>query len=666
MLKTSFFTGLNHRRATERFLLCSLGVFLALGSAAFAGTPGWLKQAAQTSVPSYSDAPDAVVLLDERVTTVSPAGEIRTTFRKAYKILRPGGSSKGIIAVYFDNDAQLTFLKGWSITSNNEEFEVKEGDAIETAAFSESLYGDTHYKVLQIPAAQPGSVIGYEYQQTQRHFILQTVWSFQDEIPVRLARLTLELPSSWKYSAYWRNHAAVSPQQTGENRWSWELTDIDGIHSEPQMPIWRSLAGLMGLSFAPKNGNPASMSFSSWGQIGSWYTQLTNGRRETNTAIHEKVHQLVGDTKNLGEKILRLASYVQHEIRYVAIEIGIGGYQPHSAQDVFTSGYGDCKDKVTLLSTMLKEVGVDSHYVLLDDDRDYLTLDFPSLLEFNHVILAIRLPGDIKLSDAYAIIDHPKLGRILFFDPTDNVTPIGYLPPSLQSNYGLLVEDSGGELVKLPLMPASANRLLRVAKLTLDKSGTLKGTVEEVRTGPFATELRQRLSTVANNRRQRIFHDLLSDLIDGAVLTSAGIPNLKEHSAALILNYEFSATAYAQRIGNLFIFRSCVLGHKGSNLLEAKPRNQPVEFPNASMEEDVVTIALPADYSVEEGPESVKYDYGFAAYKNDTTITEHTLKYNRLYELRDLKIPLERLEELKRLYRQIADDERAYTVLDVP
>lgn len=664
MLKTSYFTGLNLHRITKRFLLCSLGILLTFGSAAFAGgTPAWLKQAAQTSVPSYSDAPDAVVLLDERVTTVSPAGEVRTTFRKAYKILRPAGSSKGIVTVYFDNDTQLTFLKAWRIASNNEEFEVKESDAIETAAFSESLYGDTRYKVLQIPAAQPGSVIGYEYQQKQRHFILQTIWAFQDEIPVRLARLTLELPSNWKYSAYWRNHVAVNPQQTGENRWSWELADIDGIRSEPQMSVWRSVAGLMALSLAPKTGDPAALSFSSWEQIGSWYTQLTNGRRESNTAIREKVQQLVGDRKGFGEKVLRLASYVQHEIRYVAIEIGIGGYQPHAAQDVLASGYGDCKDKVTLLSTMLKEAGVDSYYVLLNNDRDYLTRDFPSLLEFNHVILAIRLLADASIPDAHAIIEHPKLGRLLFFDPTDDMTMFGYLPSSLQSNYGLLVEDSGGELVKLPLIPGAANHLLRVANLTLDKSGALKGSVQEVRTGPSAAEMRQRFAVVTKKQQQRIFQDLLSDLMDGAVLTSAAVSDLKDPSAALILNYEFSAPAYAQRAGNLFIFRSCVLGQKSSNLLEAKPRKQPVELPDALSEGDLVTIALPADYTVEEKPESVKYDYGFGAYKSETTIAEHTLKYNRVYESRDLKIPLERLDELKQFYRQIADDERAYTIM---
>jgi hypothetical protein len=159
---------------------------------------------------------------------------------------------------------------------------------------------------------------------------------------------------------------------------------------------------------------------------------------------------------------------------------------------------------------------------------------------------------------------------------------------------------------------------------------------------------------------------LLSDLTDGAVLTSATVSNLKEPSAALILNYEFSASAYGQRAGNLFIFRSCVLGQKSSNLLETRPRKQPVEFPNATMEGDVVTIALPVDYTVEEKPESVKYDYGFAAYSNETKIAEHTLQYKRNYELRDVRVPKEQLDDLKKLFRQIADDERAHTILRVP
>jgi hypothetical protein len=663
MLKTWCFTRSNRHRTGKRCQFGAMLLSLLIGSVAFASTPDWLKQAAQTSVPEYSDAPDAVVLLDERLTTVAPTGEVRITFRKAYKILRPGGSNKGIVRVYFDNETQLTFLKAWSITAKNEEYEVKERDAIETAAFSESLYADTHYKVLQIPAAEPGSIIGYEYQQRQRKFVLQTLWLFQDELPVRRARFTLELPSGWQYSAAWRNHAAINPRHAGENRWTWELTDIEAVSVEPEMPTWRSVAGFLGLSFAQNGSAPGNQSLSSWQHIGRWYAQLTNGTRESTPAIRDQTRAIVADAKDPLERISRLAGYVQHGIRYVAIEIGIGGYKPHAAQDVLASGYGDCKDKVTLLSTMLREVGIDSYYVLMNTDRDYVSADFPTPLDFDHVILAIRLPNDTVVPEKYPILANEKLGRLLLFDPTDNFTPLGYLPSSLQSNYGLLVSDVQGELVKVPLMHPSANHLSRMGTIALDSMGNLNGTIEELRTGPYATEIRRRLMGVTKKQFQKVFQDMLADLIDGALLTSAGMSDLGDNSDIFSLKYQFTAPAYAQRIGGLLFFRPCVLGRKESDLLEDKPRKQPVEFAYAASESEIVKITLPSEYVLEEMPQSVKYDYGFASYKSQTKIAEHTLQYNRVYEIRDVKIPLNRVNDLKKLYRQIAQDERAYTIL---
>src|SRR6266571_1185678 len=217
MWKTWCSTKWTRRRFTKASQSALMMGLVFTGILAFGGTPDWLKQAAQASLPTYPDDTDAVVLLDERSTTVSSAGEVRTTYRKAFKILRPGGRTKGTLYVYFDSETQLTFLKAWSITSTNEEYEVKENEATETAAFSESLYADTRFKVLRIPAAQPGNIIGYEYQQKQRPFVTQAVWFFQDEIPVRHAHFRLELPSTWSYTAYWRNRAPVSPQQSGEN-----------------------------------------------------------------------------------------------------------------------------------------------------------------------------------------------------------------------------------------------------------------------------------------------------------------------------------------------------------------------------------------------------------------------------------------------------------------
>jgi transglutaminase-like putative cysteine protease len=669
MQKTWFCYNWNQRGLISILRLLTTATFALAalaGSPSFAAAPDWLRQAARVSASKYSDDTDAVVLLDERLTTVSPTGEVRITYRKALKILRPAGRTRGTVFVYFDNEAQLNYLKAWSITAQNEEYEVKESDAAETAAFSESLYADTRFKLLQIPAAQPGSVIGYEYRQRQRSSVLQTVWSFQDEIPVRRARFLLELPPKWGYSSYWRNHGAEAPQQIGDNRWLWELVDLEPIKSEPKMPTWRSVAGQLGIAFGPNETTNAKPSYSNWAQIGRWYAGLTAGRREITPLVRDKDREIATNAADPLEKIRLLSAYVQHAIRYVAIETGIGGYQPHSAQEVLANGYGDCKDKATLLSALLRGVGIDSYYVLVNADRDYLAPDFPTALSFNHVILAIRLPRDVTGSGIFAILRHDTLGPLLLFDPTDSTSPLGYLPPSLQLSYGLLVTDADGELVQLPLLPPPTNRLLRIAKLSLDKFGNLKGNVEEVRTGPAAWEMKLSLLSLPKQERQKVFENLLSELIDGAVLTSAATSDLKDPSGSLNVSYDLTVPAYAQHAGALLLFRSCVLGHKSSDVLEGGPRRQPIVFSYATLEGDICDITFPTDYTIDEMPGTVKYEYPFATYKSQTRVTNNVVHYDRNYELKQVRVATAQLEDLKKFFREIADDERAYTIMKTP
>src|SRR5207249_6831514 len=135
-------------------------------------------------------------------------------------------------------------------------------------------------------------------------------------------------------------------------------------------------------------------------------------------------------------KMKALAQFVQHDVRYVAIELGIGGWQPHSAADVMVHHYGDCKDKATLLASMLHEIGVDSYYVVINMERGSVGPETPANLGFDHVILAIRLP-ETAIADPslIATMNHPRLGRILFFDPTNEITPFGQLRGHLQANY---------------------------------------------------------------------------------------------------------------------------------------------------------------------------------------------------------------------------------------
>jgi hypothetical protein len=360
-----------------------------------------------------------------------------------------------------------------------------------------------------------------------------------------------------------------------------------------------------------------------------------------------------------------LARFVQKDIRYVAIELGIGGWQPHPASDVFSVRYGDCKDKATLLSSMLQEIGVESYYVVINTERGTVRPESQARIgAFDHAILAIKLP-DAKDASLYATLQHPKLGKLLFFDPTNELTPFGQIGGYLQANYGLLVTPDGGELVELPLQPPAMNSISRTGKLTLEPDGTLKGDFEEVRLGDRAAEQREAIRTVTSDtERIKPIESLLSHALSTFRITKASLANQQDTSQPFEYHYSVTAPAYAKAAGNLVLVRPRVVGSKSSGILEAKePREFPVVFEGPLKDMDTFEIALPPGYEVDELPPPVNVDYSFASYHSKSEVSSNVLRYTRTFEVKEFSVPLNKVDDLKKLYRIIGGDERNTAVL---
>lgn len=636
----------------------------APSTACASDAPSWLHSLAMQTLPAYPPETKAVVLLDERLITVKENGETRTTHRRAYKILRAAGHDEGLVAIPFDNETKVSNLRGWCIPAHGKDYEVKDKDAIEVNLGEGILYQDHKVKVLKIPAADPGNVIGYEYEQKQRPYILQETWWFQGLNPVRQARFTLDLPSGWEFKEDWVNHERLKASAGKANHWEWSLHDISAVKLEPEMPPSAALEGRLIVGFFPRDPAVRQKTIESWNDFGRWYSKLTDGRRNPSVELKQRVQELTRNISSPLAKIRALAAFVQRDIRYVAIEIGIGGYQPHPAADIFANRYGDCKDKATVLSAMLNEIGVASYYVVAQTLRGILRSDSPPAFgSFNHAILAIRLPENLPSDELHAVYVHPRLGRLLFFDPTDTITPLGYLPSSLQANYGMLVSDAGGELVQMPLAPPSSNQLVRSGKFTLHPNGALSGDIEEMRIGVHAITRRSQLLEAQSKERAKVLESFLASSLGGFALTKASIGNLEQYDRALTLNYSFVAANYAQAAGDLILVRPRVLGWKGSSLLEIKDRTYPVEFPEASEQRDTFEITLPPGLVVDELPAPVESDYSFASYRSKTEFSSGVLRYTRTYQVKEVMVPTARLAELKRFYRQIAQDETGSVIL---
>ena len=157
---------------------------------------------------------------------------------------------------------------------------------------------------------------------------------------------------------------------------------------------------------------------------------------------------------------------------------------------------------------------------------------------------------------------------------------------------------------------------------------------------------------------------LLASSLSSFQITKASVANLKQNDLALGFDYSLVANSYAKTAGNLLIVRPRAIGSKGSSVLETKePRKYPLEFVGPSRDTDRFEITLPAGYEVDDLPPPVDVDYSFASYHSKTEAAGNVLRYTRMLEIKELSVPLSKMDDLKKFYRVIASDERNTAVL---
>ncbi len=626
-----------------------------------AEAPEWLRALAKQPVKTYADDVNAVVLLDEQTTVIKDNGEIIRHGRIARRILRPEGREFwSRYSIEFDSDSKVNFLRGWSITAKGQEYEVKEKDAFEQTVSSYEVYSDSKRKVMVLPGAEVGTVVGFEFEQKERSYLFQDQWSFQYGVPVEKSRYELRLAPGWRFKTDWINHEELKPSEEG-GALVWQTSDVPRIENEPNQPPYAALAGRMLVTFL--SDKIQGKSYKNWAEFGDWYTGLTSGVRTASPALQQKVQELAPSSLPIMERIKKLAGFSQHDIRYVEIQIGIGGFRPHSAADTFTHRYGDCKDKATVLSTMLSQIGVKSYYLFVRTERGAVGKDSPAQAVFDHMILAIAMPEASYNKPLPAMYEHPRLGHLLIFDPTNELVPFGQIPYYEQDNYGLLVGEQGGELIHMPLSNPEANGVVRTARLKLQPDGSLQGDVEEIRTGYQAMMLREYLQQFSDKDRKKLIERVLGRSMSSFQVANFDVVNADDIDKDLIVRYKFTADHYAKNAGSLMLVRPRVVGELAGGWDPNKPRHYAYDFRAPFVDSDKVEITLPDGFKVDELPDPAKAAFPFGEYTSKTEFADNTLKYTRAYKVEATEVPFGSIDQLKKLFSQINMDEKSMAVL---
>jgi hypothetical protein len=331
-------------RGINRCLLLALTLWLGAGSAWASkdSVPDWVRTAAQLPVPHYPPDTDAMVLLDDTTFTVSPDGRaVEHHHRRVVKILRPQGREKATVVVPFDPDRKLLSLHVWSIGPDGHEYAVKDNEVLEFGyPGGGALYQNDHYKLVQAPGRDPGGIVAYESERRMPGYLNEEDWVFQEELPSLSQTFTLEMPPGYSYQTAWAHTPPGAPVELEPQRWRWQAQNVPGIDLEqvPMHPNRQVLAGRMTLHYSgPGVAMPLG---NTWQSIGAWYSQLAKDRLVASPEITAQTNQLVAGKTDFADRTEAIAEFVQKQVRYFAIEMGIGGLQPIPPPRSFATAMG--------------------------------------------------------------------------------------------------------------------------------------------------------------------------------------------------------------------------------------------------------------------------------------------------------------------------------------
>ena len=194
-----------------------------------------------------------------------------------------------------------------------------------------------------------------------------------------------------------------------------------------------------------------------WKDCGKWFYDLYKGRDEISDAEKPIIDTLLKGIVNNDERIEALYKYMQENTRYVAVFIGLGGYQPFHAKTVFETGYGDCKALSNYLHALLKYAGIESFSAAVSSGnyKESIFLDFPNFQQFDHIILCV-----------------PRKSDTLWLECTNQKIPFGFLGDFTDDRDVLLITEDGGKFAHTTRYDLKDNIRNCRSEFTIDSTGT--------------------------------------------------------------------------------------------------------------------------------------------------------------------------------------------------
>lgn len=325
------------------------------------------------------------------------------------------------------------------------------------------FYSDIKQEQIPIRSLQPGDLIEYKVRivrtkpEAPGHFWGNDSFLLPSSGSViRSEVIELHIPQSAYVQAWSPNYKPTITNTATERIYHWQSSQLTSVAGKEKNDLLKlDNNPTLATSDDPPLPHIAWTNFHTWEEVGAWYHSLEGARTQPDDDIRAKVSTLIAGKSTPEEKAQAVYNFVSAQVRYIGVAFGVGRFQPHEAGDVLSNQYGDCKDKSTLLISMLSAAGINADAVLIGAG-----------ITFNP---AVPSPGSFNHAITLAHIDN----KPIWLDSTAEVSPYSLLNPLIRDKQALVISATGDAHVettpKDPPFPASVHV---EAVGTLDDQGT--------------------------------------------------------------------------------------------------------------------------------------------------------------------------------------------------
>lgn len=550
----------------------------------------------------------AVIRYEEQVLKIKSSRQATLSRNYAITILNENGLRFALFMQGTDRFRHVSNIRGVIYDAAGKKVEqlIQERIIDHSAIASINLYDDNRVLYFEPRYRTYPFTVAYQYEVSLDGFNDFPSWE-----PCRETNVSVQTSAFHVFSAdsnlfrYFSLDPSLTPVKGRRNEewvYSWRLDNQPAKEDEPYAADRGEFLPVV--LFAPKafsmdgyEGNQET-----WQAFGKWISLINAGRNQISEDKKVFITNLIKDSPSERDKAERIYRHFQETTRYVSIQIGIGGWQPMKASEVERLGYGDCKALANYLQALFSAGGLRSFYtlVLAGTDASPVIPEFPSQ-QFNHAILCLQLDADT-----------------IWVECTDQKIPFGYPGTFTDDRQVLVINDTGGKLVRTPRYDAGANRKVRKVEGRLDDAGNLTFSLNTGNTGAFFDDAFV-LVRVDVERQKKMTYSTFAFpgiMIDSFAyrLESGSLPAIRE-----------SVHGFAPRYGTLAADRMLISFNR---LFETEPvprkvtdRKSDVCIRRDLVKTDTILFVLPPGFAVESLPEErvVESAYGICSYHYSLT-----------------------------------------------